>query len=117
MPPIEPETANDILLAGLCVQSFTFLLFLAILLTFLWRTSKMGKTPDLLLVLVITSSAVLIFLRTLFRLAESADGLLSNLMTNEALFGGLETVPVLLAIAIWSAVPLAWRLRQEQKQV
>jgi len=77
--------------------------------------------PFLLIVLV---TSFLILLRTVFRLAESAQGefgkwlslfLMWKLIvapgffgfasTHEDLFGSLEYAPVILALAIWSVLP------------
>lgn len=110
---LTPKQANDILLAGLCIQSAAFLIFLIIFNIFLLRLTRNVHTqqPRLILCIVLLA-ALLIFLRTLFRLAESAAGVLSYLTTNEDLFGGLETIPVLIAIILLTVFPLAKGLEQ-----
>ncbi|PWN49448.1 hypothetical protein IE53DRAFT_369759 [Violaceomyces palustris] len=120
-PSVTPQQANNILLAGLAVQNASFLIFLAIYHTFLYRLfkSRVGGVArsageevgrDKLLHFAILSSSYLIFLRTLYRLAEAIEGIFSDISTNEDLFAGLETVPVLLAIAIWVVIPFGWRV-------
>jgi hypothetical protein len=44
------------------------------------------------------AATLLIYLRVCFRLAETAERLLSNLSTHEVYFGCLEFLPVVLAI-------------------
>jgi hypothetical protein len=49
-------------------------------------------------------ASVLVFLRLLFRLAETAQGVFGYLMEHEAFFGALEFAPVVVAVwilAIW----------------
>ncbi|KAI4240248.1 MAG: hypothetical protein LQ352_007686 [Teloschistes flavicans] len=105
----DPTTGNNILLAGLAIQSFSFTVFLTILALFRLAlatdsTLKLSvKTKDQFIFAVALSS-LLVYLRTLFRLAETASGLFSSVSTNETLFGVLEFTPVVLAIwilAVW----------------
>lgn len=62
------------------------------------------------LLAVLVGSALFVFLRTLFRLAETAQGIFGQLSTHEAYFTGLEFVPVVLALGLWAAVPLGRKL-------
>ncbi|KAL9578817.1 MAG: hypothetical protein Q9212_005478 [Teloschistes hypoglaucus] len=105
----DPTTGNNILLAGLAIQTFSFTVFLTILALFRLAlakdtTSKSSvKTKDHFIFAVALSS-LLVYLRTLFRLAETASGLFSSVSTNETLFGVLEFTPVVIAIwilAVW----------------
>lgn len=55
-------------------------------------------------ILALAIASLLIYLRTLFRLAETAEGLLGSISTNEVFFATLEFAPVVLAVwilAIW----------------
>ncbi|KAK9813776.1 hypothetical protein WJX73_008822 [Symbiochloris irregularis] len=103
----DPNTANDILIAGLAIQSASFAVFLIILVVCVARLvgQRAGGTVDdhkhresrqlfVLLLLV----AVLVELRTAFRLAEAAEGVFSYLSTHEVFFGCLEFVPIALAV-------------------
>ena len=74
-----------------------------------------------MLLIIILVTSLLILLRTVFRLAETASGTLSDRLrpftntpglfsyasTHEYLFGILEYTPVIIAIAIWAIFPLA----------
>ena len=84
---VTPEQANNILIAGLAVQTFSFLCFLCILFVAIWRAHKQAcsrhtvdhreyrEWPVLQSFLwVILATALLILLRTVFRLGESAEG-------------------------------------------
>lgn len=116
MTGVTTDQANDILIAGLSIQSLSFLLFLCILAVFIYRsykfkpTQEQPKKPDVYLLVVMATTALLVFLKTIFRLAESSDGVFSPLMTSEGLFGGLEAAPVMLAALLWVVCPLQWRL-------
>ncbi|KAI9052253.1 hypothetical protein LZ554_003610 [Drepanopeziza brunnea f. sp. 'monogermtubi'] len=101
-------TANNILLAGLAVQTaafFVFLGLLAVATAAIYRDRRVvrkAKRSPFLGVLVVAS--VLIFVRTIFRLAETAQGVFGYLSSDERYFAGLEFVPVVLAagiLAVW----------------
>lgn len=47
----------------------------------------------------LTVASVLVLLRIVFRLAETAQGVFGYLMTHEAFFGALEFAPVIMAVA------------------
>lgn len=105
----DPSTGNNVLLAGLAIQSFSFTIFLVLLAIFRLTLakgpsahSKAGSKDQFILALALAS--LLIYLRTIFRLAETAEGVFSFASTHEALFGSLEFAPVVLAVwilAIW----------------
>jgi hypothetical protein len=105
----DPTTSNNILLAGLVVQSFGFLVFLILLSTFISSLArdhavglKLGGKRQFIVALMIAS--LLIYLRILFRLAETAQGVFGFLMVHEAFYGALEFAPVIVCVwilAIW----------------
>ena len=67
-------------------------------------------------ILALAIASLLIYLRTLFRLAETAEGLFGSISTNEVLFGTLEFAPVVLAVwilAFWH--PGRWVPAQDSK--
>lgn len=100
----DPTTPNNILLAGLAFQAFSFLLFLLLFLLFLYRARYvLFKTVSKGFVLVCFVAVVLVYLRVCFRLAETAQGLFSELSTHEVFFGCLEFMPVVLAVWILGA--------------
>ena len=102
-----PTTANNILLAGLAVQSFTFLIFLLLLITFkqsLNRDQRFGWRWNQPFFAIVGIASLLVFIRTLFRLAETSQGVFGFLSTHEVFFGCLEFMPVVVAVsllAIW----------------
>jgi hypothetical protein len=121
----DPTTANNILLAGLAIQSFaffTFLLLLGALIGSLVSDHAVGralgeKRPFFIALMV---ASLLIFLRILFRLAETAQGIFGYLMVHEAFYGALEFAPVIVAVwmlAVWH--PGRWvseRIRNESSK-
>ncbi|GAA6054591.1 hypothetical protein JCM3770_000067 [Rhodotorula araucariae] len=109
---ITSDQANDILLAGLALQTASFLAFLVLLAMCIWRSARTftaAHLPKQFSILLFLSS-LLVFLRTTFRLAETAQGVFGPASTSEALFGTLEYLPVILAVAIYAAVPLETQL-------
>lgn len=99
-----PDTGNDILLGGLAFQVFSFLLFLVLLLTFLARarkaTTSTGEGGMMRFSGVVVVSSLLVYLRTIFRLAETAEGIGGYASSHEAFFGVLEFAPIVVAILI-----------------
>ncbi|ORY89820.1 RTA1 like protein-domain-containing protein [Leucosporidium creatinivorum] len=106
-PKVTTKQANDILLAGLSVQSASFLAFLIILsvVTFRANQTRPATLPRKLTFLLIFTS-LLVFLRTVFRLAETAQGVFGFASSNEILFALLEFLPVAVAVALWGAMSL-----------
>ncbi|CAI6096276.1 unnamed protein product [Clonostachys chloroleuca] len=101
----DPATANNILLGGLAYQVFSMGVFVFMTATFLFRARRAISSVGLTAFsLVFAIAAVLIYLRTCFRLAETAEGLGGALLRNETFFACLEFAPVALAVllyAIW----------------
>merc|ERR1712225_222599 len=82
----DPSSANNILLAGMA--------------------QKAGKNPFLG---VLALASTLIFIRTIFRLAETSQGVFGHLSSHEEYFAGLEFAPVVAAVtilAVW--FPSRW---------
>lgn len=105
----DPTMGNNILLAGLAIQSFSFTAFLTVLTLFRLALVKDRSLPSTIrtkdwFILALALASILVYLRTLFRLAETAQGLFASISTNEVFFGTLEFAPVLIAVwimAIW----------------
>ena len=98
----DPTTPNNILLAGLAFQVFSFALFLCVLTWVLLkaRQSPVAVSHSFLAALLVATLAV--YLRTCFRLAETAEGLMQFLSTHEAFFGCLEFVPIFIAVYLFT---------------
>ncbi|KAF2114719.1 RTA1 like protein-domain-containing protein [Lophiotrema nucula] len=95
----DPTTPNNILLAGLAFQAFSFLVFIFL---FIWFGIKarqvMFKVTKKSFYVAFCIAVVLVYLRVCFRLAETAEGLYGNLNTHEVFFGCLEFAPVVVAV-------------------
>jgi hypothetical protein len=98
----DPTTPNNILLAGLAFQVFTFFVFLVLLAMFLFRARKVAGTTMRPFTIALIAACLFIYLRTCFRLAETAEGLGGSLSTREVYFGCLEFAPVVLALTIFN---------------
>lgn len=104
-----PVTANNILLAGLAIQTAAFVIFLYLYISFVVQLSRDGGMRSQFifirpLLLAIGVSSFLVLLRTVFRLAETSEGVFGYASTHESLFGSLEFAPIVVAVwilAIW----------------
>lgn len=100
----DPTTANNILLAGLVFQVFSFLVFLILLAIFIVNARKAavsrGEGGMMRFTAAVVGSSLLVYLRTIFRLAETAEGIGGYASSHEAFFGALEFAPVVLAVGI-----------------
>ncbi|KAK4093685.1 hypothetical protein Purlil1_2019 [Purpureocillium lilacinum] len=101
----DPTTANNILLGGLAYQVFAMGVFVILTATFLVRARRAIKDAGLtVFCAVFAVVTLLVYLRTAFRLAETAEGLYGKLQTNEVYFACLEFAPIALAVllfAVW----------------
>lgn len=113
----DPKKPNDILLAGLAIQTASFTVFLTLLVLFRYAiattnpsstdgptASRQPHTKKDPFILALFVASLLIYLRTIFRLAETSQGVFGYLSTHEAFFGALEFAPVVVAVwvlAIW----------------
>lgn len=104
----DPTWANNILLGGLAFQVFSLGIFVILTSTFLFRARReiqvYGKGLAGFSVAFATAT-LLVYLRTCFRLAETAQGLNGSLSSNETYFACLEFAPVAAAVmllAVWA---------------
>ena len=99
----DPTTANNILLGGLAYQVFSMGIYVILTMTFLVRARRAIRDTGLVVFAAVFATAtVLIYLRTCFRLAETAEGLNGSLQTNEIFFACLEFAPVALAVLLFA---------------
>ena len=97
----DPTAANDILLAGLAIQSFCFVLFLGLYARFIFDLVKSGLVRQKLpFIVALAASSLLVFLRTIFRLGETSQGVFGYLRSHERFFGCLEFAPIALAVGV-----------------
>lgn len=99
-----PTTGKNILMAGLCVQVFSFLIFLILLGVFLRKSRKVlwqqkGKKA---FIVAFVAATILVYLRTCFRLAEVAQGVKAYLFTHENFFACLEFAPIAGAMVLFN---------------
>ena len=97
----DPNTPNHVLLAGLAFQVFSFAVFVICLSAFLYKARK-ATTPAFKQFSVALFAATLaVYLRTCFRLAETAEGLEKLLSTHEVFFGCLEFLPIVVMVYVF----------------
>lgn len=98
----DPTVANNILLAGLAFQVASFAVFMVLLTIFIICTREVAVVYTGLrkfsFVLLLVS--FLVWIRTIFRLAETSEGYYGSLSTNEVIFGVLEFAPIVVAIIL-----------------
>lgn len=94
----DPTTPNNILLAGLAFQVFAFFLFIVVFIAFVWRSRKVTTSGFKTFAAATFVATLAVYLRTVFRLAETAEGLLKGLSTHEVYFGCLEFLPIVVAV-------------------
>jgi RTA1 like protein len=97
----DPNTPNNILLAGLAFQLFTFAIFILYFVLFLARSRKVVSRSFKIFSAAVMVATLAVYLRTCIRLAETAEGLLKFLSTHEVIFGCLEFLPIILAVYIF----------------
>lgn len=100
-----PKVPNDIVLGGLAIQTFAFTVFLALLgvliATLLKEKSLRPRLKSIgQFIVALEVSSLLVYLRTIFRLAETSQGVFGYLSRHEAFFGSLEFSPIVCAVAI-----------------
>lgn len=98
----DPTAANNTLLAGLAYQVFAMTAFVATAAVFVCRAWRAISDAGLrIFIAVFSLSTALIYLRTVFRLAEAAQGLWGSLQVHEVYFACLEFAPVALAVLLF----------------
>jgi hypothetical protein len=100
----DPTTANNILLGGLAYQVFAISIFVLLSAVFIIRARRRIRESGLTVFIAAFSAAtLLVYLRTCFRLAETAEGLGGSLSTREVYFGTLEFAPVVVAVLLFAS--------------
>jgi hypothetical protein len=100
----DPTTAKNILLGGLVFQSSSFLIF-TILLTVILSQNRRIMFSECSMIrfwLAFSLTTLLVYLRTIFRMIETADGVHGFLFSHEAFFGCLEFLPIVLSVYLWN---------------
>jgi len=111
-----PDNGNYTMIGGLSFQALTLLCFLGLALDFMLRTKKAVKMHGVsvlneeptaqrlrqskrfrYLMISLTVAAILIFLRSIYRVAELSEGWKGRLMTTEIYVIVFETIPVTIA--------------------
>ncbi|CAG8948764.1 hypothetical protein HYFRA_00001886 [Hymenoscyphus fraxineus] len=119
----DPKAGNSILIAGLAFQVFTLFIFILLCLDFTLRTyrryaslgvSAFEQSPvrqskrfkGFIAALVVAT--ICIFWRSVYRVAELADGWEGSLIKRQWLFVGFEGVMVVVAVGVLNVFHPAW---------
>jgi hypothetical protein len=97
----DPKTPNNILLAGLAFQVFSFAVFVLCLSAFQWKLRKVTSSALKSFSSALCVETLMEYLRACFRLAETAQGLQHYFWTDEVFFGYLEFAPIVAAVYIF----------------
>jgi RTA1 like protein len=89
----DPTIANYILLGGLAFQVFVFLTSITLANLFLWKSRKVVWIGRIGFLISFITGTLLVYLRTCFRLSETAQGLEKALATHEIYFWLFRTGP------------------------
>lgn len=105
----DSSTPNNILLSGLAIQVFSFAVFFTLLCITVLRVAQHKDSeawaksrPAVCVLFALVLSSLLVELRTIFRLIETAQGVFGYLSSHEAYFGCLEYLPIILAVGTWN---------------
>lgn len=100
----DPTNANRILLAGVCLQFISYSMFLILLgRTLLLKANKKSVTTvNRTFLVALVAAAVAVYLRTIMRLATTAEGLGTILSRHETIFTCFELLPMLVVVFIFS---------------
>lgn len=105
----DPAKGNNILLAGLAMQSLALTVFISLVVLLRISIGRDEATKALVkqrntFIVALFAASFLIYFRTVFRLAETAQGVFGNASTHEVFFGTFEFAPVVAALgtlAFW----------------
>lgn len=118
----EQDRGTNIMEAGIGFQLATMTLFGVLLGDFAWRVlgRRFGLrdaiTRELKLVLIaIAISFVMIYIRSIYRTIELAQGWRGHLITHEAYFIGLDAAIMVVAVAVFIPIDPAVMLYQRRK--
>ncbi|KAF8459996.1 RTA1 like protein-domain-containing protein [Kalaharituber pfeilii] len=117
------QTGTNIMLAGLGFQVFTLTLFMGLCAEYGWRVyqrAKSGAQLDAvhaklraskrfrLFLVALSVSTICIFIRSIFRVVELAEGWDGALMANQTLFFILEGVMVAVSVLVLNVFHPGW---------
>jgi len=97
-------TAKAVMLLGLCVALCSFTLFFFLIIYLHLKVLKIKDEEDKkwrIIFYALYASALLIILRSIYRVAEYAGGYHSAIMLNEGLFYGLDALAIFILMCIW----------------
>ena len=96
----DPAVPNHILLICLVVQVVSFFIFIVIYVASIYRSRRVTSSHFKTYAAATFVATLAVYLRTIFRLAETAQGLQETLSTHEVYFGCLEFLPIVVAVYI-----------------
>ncbi|KIV99821.1 uncharacterized protein PV09_08492 [Verruconis gallopava] len=113
-PPRRSKTGTNIMVGGIVFQMASITVFAFFFVDFLRRAVKLGTgilTRDIkTLIWATTFSGALIYVRSIYRTVELAQGWTGYLITHEGYFLGFDGALMILAVAVFNFAHPGWLL-------
>ena len=122
-PPRSSSTGTNIMVAGIVFQMFSVTIFAILFVIFLKRVLRnkrlgVGKhigKKTAWLIYASTFCTVMIYVRSIYRTIELAQGWTGYLITHEGYFLGLDGALMFLAVAVFNVVHPGWCIPTTKK--
>jgi hypothetical protein len=120
----DPAPGNNVMLAGLGFQVFTLVLFMLLCAEYAYRVKNTTQSFDVThaklrsskkfrgFLAALSLATILIFIRSIYRVIEMAQGWDGELTKNETLFFVLEGVMVVIAVLVLNVFHPGWCFRE-----
>ncbi|EHK21647.1 uncharacterized protein TRIVIDRAFT_192004 [Trichoderma virens Gv29-8] len=107
-------TGTHIMVAGISFQLFTMTVFALLVVDFLRRASNLVmKRPIKLVLIALFVAFLMIYMRSIYRTVELAEGWTGFLITHEGYFIGLDATLMVIAVIVFLIFDPAVLLRQD----
>lgn len=116
-PPKQSTTGTHIMVGGIVFQMGSITVFAMLFLDFLRRVHKEKQTlgPKIDLLIAATAfSALMIYMRSIYRTIELLQGWSGYLITHQGFFIGLDASLMLLAVCVFNFIHPGWFLPGEK---
>lgn len=117
VPPKDTKVGTNIMVAGIVFQMASTTAFVALFCVFLRRVRQEHNTLGHRIVALVWTSAfsvLLIYIRSIYRTIELAQGWNGYLITKEPFFIGLDGSLMLVAVAVFNFVHPGWALQRSK---
>lgn len=110
----DTTTGTHIMVAGIAFQLFTMSIFALLVCDFLRRAKRLVKMrPTRLALIALFVAFLMIYIRSIYRTVELAEGWTGSLITHEGYFIGLDAVLMVIAAVVFLVLDPAVLLQNE----